>query len=74
MVARLRGRARATWNLPELKEAVKESQTKRRLVGEALKRGRPLSWDFVPQPDYSHTYVRSANSHEVIDRKDGRRQ
>ncbi len=44
-------------------------QKQRIVVSDALRSGRCKTWDYVPQSDYSDTYVRSANSHEVIDRK-----
>ena len=36
---------------------------------EALKSGLQEAWDYVPKQDYDDTYVRSSNSHELIDRK-----
>lgn len=69
LVQRLRQRSREIWDFGQLDRKIRASQIKRRLVSEALKRGRKVIWDFVPNPDYSDLYVRSANSHEVIDRK-----
>lgn len=69
VVRRLRRRSREMWDFEKLDNAIRASQAKRRLVGAALKRGRKPDWDFMPAPDYSDIYVRTANSHEVIDRK-----
>lgn len=65
----LRARIREVWDFEALNPTILASQTKRRLVAAALKKGVSPNWDFVPHPDYSDLYVRSANSHEVIDRK-----
>jgi choline-sulfatase len=37
--------------MPALTEAVLGSQERRRIVVEALRRGRPAGWSFVPFPD-----------------------
>lgn len=69
VLERLRARTHEVWDFSTLNPAILASQTKRHLVAAALKKGVPPDWDFVPHPDYSDIYVRSANSHEVIDRK-----
>lgn len=69
VVRRLRARSREIWDFEALDGMIRASQAKRRLVGAALRHGKKPDWDFMPAPDYSDIYVRTANSHEVIDRK-----
>lgn len=64
-----RSRAADLWQMRDINQRIRLSQKKRVVVNQALQTGRREAWDFIPQPDYSDTYVRSANSHEVIDRK-----
>jgi choline-sulfatase len=49
----------ATWNFPELREAVIASQRRRRFVFRALRRGAPKSWDFQPHVDATERYARN---------------
>ena len=69
MLSTFRQRTAAIWHMPDINRDIRLSQKKRIVVSDALRSGRCKTWDYVPQPDYSDTYVRSANSHEVIDRK-----
>ncbi|SHJ31003.1 choline-sulfatase [Shimia gijangensis] len=69
LLSQFRARQAEVWDLPRLNDKIRRSQKKRDVVRDALKQGRAEPWDFIPKPDYSDTYVRSANSHEVIDRK-----
>jgi choline-sulfatase len=54
-----RGEVRRRWDLPSLQAAVIASQTRRRLVNEALRAGRYTPWDFQPLRDASRRYVRN---------------
>ena len=46
------------WNLGTLREQVVASQRRRRVVIDALSKGRPSSWDYSPPDDSSNRYVR----------------
>lgn len=58
-VQELREEVARRWDLDELRDRVLTSQRERRLVGDALDRGRYRSWDFVPSVDAATGYVRS---------------
>jgi choline-sulfatase len=47
----LRAAVERHWDLPALHAAVLRSQEERRLVVDALRRGRPARWSFVPESD-----------------------
>ena len=49
--ASLRAEVERRWDMPALGAAVLRSQEERRVVVEALRRGQPTSWNFVPPPD-----------------------
>jgi choline-sulfatase len=51
LCAQLRAEVAKRWDMPRLERAVLASQHERRLVIEALRRGRPTRWDFVPASD-----------------------
>jgi choline-sulfatase len=51
LCAELRAEVAERWDMPRLERAVLASQHERRLVIEALRRGRPARWDFVPASD-----------------------
>lgn len=69
VIETFRRRVSEVWNLGDLNRKVRLSQNNRMIVRDALKKGQLVNWDFIPNPDYSDLYVRSSNSHEVIDRK-----
>ena len=49
-----------TWDVAALDQAVRESQSVRRLVGAALDTGARTSWDFQPMRDASRLYFRES--------------
>ena len=49
-LAALRAEVERRWDMPALTRAVLESQHERRLVLDALGRGRAVHWDFAPLP------------------------
>jgi|TARA_Y100000294_G_scaffold160375_1_gene163958 hypothetical protein len=69
VIATFRRRVSEVWDLSVLNHKVRLSQSNRIIVREALKKGQLVNWDFIPNSGYSDLYVRSSNSHEVIDRK-----
>ena len=69
MIAEFRRDRDRVWDLPATDTAIRSSQRKRKLVARALNQGKKPSWDLDPAPDYSEIYVRTANGHEVVDRK-----
>ena len=64
-----RRRVSEIWDLDDLGRRVRFSQKNRMVVRDAMKEGQLVNWDFSPTADYSDLYVRSSNSHEVVDRK-----
>ena len=59
MRAGFRDEVARRWDLPALDRAVRESQSRRRLVASALAVGKLSSWDYQPPRDASHEYIRS---------------
>jgi len=51
--------ALARWNFPHLREAVLASQRRRRLVHDALVKGRLAPWDFEPRQEAASAYYRN---------------
>ncbi|MDY0870592.1 choline-sulfatase [Dongia rigui] len=51
--------ANARWNFAHLRDAVLASQRRRRLVHDALVKGRLAPWDFEPRQDAASTYYRN---------------
>ena len=64
-----RRRVSEIWDLDDLGRRVRLSQKNRMIVRDGMKEGQLVNWDFSPTTDYSDLYVRSSNSHEVVDRK-----
>ena len=64
-----RRRVSKIWDLDDLGRRVRFSQKNRMVVRDAMKEGQLVNWDFSSTTDYSDLYVRSSNSHEVVDRK-----
>ena len=58
-VARLTAAAQARWDLPRLDARVRESQARRLLVYEALRRGAYYPWDHEPLRRASERYMRN---------------
>jgi choline-sulfatase len=63
VLAELRAEVAARWDLARIDREVRESQRRRRVVGQALGRGRSTSWDFAPEYDASRRYIRN---HEAL--------
>ncbi|MFZ5791281.1 MAG: choline-sulfatase [Pseudomonadota bacterium] len=63
-VAAYRAEVARRWNVDRLKEQVLASQHRRRLVFEALMKGKHRPWDFQPYRDASLSYMRN---HLVLD-------
>jgi len=59
ILAELRAKVEWRWDLPALERRVLASQRERRLVVRALDRGAFTPWDFTPDADGSHRYVRT---------------
>lgn len=57
--ARLEAEARGRWDLARLDATVRESQARRHLVYEALRRGAYYPWDFEPLQRASERYMRN---------------
>ena len=55
----LRDEVRQRWDLAGLRQAVRASQRRRRLVHAALTRGRIAPWDFQPVTDAAASYYRN---------------
>jgi len=58
-VAALTADAQARWNFAGLREAVLASQRRRRLVHDALVKGRLAPWDFEPRQEAATAYYRN---------------
>jgi choline-sulfatase len=65
----LSGQVAEIWDLEELDVAIRLSQRRRSVVGDALALGRHTSWDYEPERDYSDVYVRDASGGEIADRR-----
>lgn len=58
-IATFRDAAAAHWNVDAVHRAVLESQRRRRILTEALTKGRLTSWDYQPPRDAAQEYTRS---------------
>jgi choline-sulfatase len=58
-VREFRAESARRWDMPALHAAVLDSQRRRHLVYDALRRGRYTSWDFQPFRDAGRQYVRN---------------
>jgi len=58
------------WDLPKLKDAVLNSQRRRRHIYKALTTGQITSWDFQPFEDASRRYYRGTNSYHEAEERD----
>jgi choline-sulfatase len=61
-LASLREEVAARWDLDALDAAVRASQRRRRITGDALARGAHTPWDFQPYVDATRRYVRGADA------------
>jgi choline-sulfatase len=59
VLAELRAEVDACWDLARIDREVRDSQRRRRIVGDALGRGRETSWDHEPAYDASRRYIRN---------------
>jgi choline-sulfatase len=59
VLADLRAEVAARWDLERIDREVRESQRRRRIVGDALGRGRETSWDYAPSYDAARRYIRN---------------
>jgi choline-sulfatase len=59
VLAGLRAEVAARWDLERIDREVRESQRQRRIVAEALTRGRQPVWDYAPPYDAGHRYIRN---------------
>jgi choline-sulfatase len=58
-LARLRGMARARWDLESFDAQVRTSQARRLIVYEALRNGEHFPWDHQPLQKASERYMRN---------------
>jgi choline-sulfatase len=61
--------ARTRWDMPAIHRATLASQRRRRLVAEALTRGRLKSWDHQPLVDASEQYMRNHIDLDDLERR-----
>jgi choline-sulfatase len=59
VLAELRAEVAKRWDLERIDAEVHESQRRRRVVGDALTRGREHVWDYAPPYDAGHRYIRN---------------
>ena len=59
MLAELKAAVAARWDLDRIDREVRESQRRRRIVGEAHHRGTPPAWDYAPAYDAARRYIRN---------------
>jgi choline-sulfatase len=59
VLAELRAAVATRWDLEQVDRDVRESQRRRRIVGEALTHGQPPAWDYAPAYDAAHRYIRN---------------
>jgi choline-sulfatase len=59
ILASLRAEVAARWDLAQIDRDVRDSQRRRRIVGESHTVGRPPEWDYAPPYDASRRYIRN---------------
>ncbi|HEX4472677.1 MAG TPA: choline-sulfatase [Nocardioides sp.] len=59
VLTELRAEVAARWDLDQIDREVRESQRRRRIVGEAHAQGRPPAWDYAPAYDAARRYIRN---------------
>ena len=67
-LARFRAMADARWDLDAFDAAVRESQARRRVVGEALRQGGYAPWDFQPFQNASERYMRNHMDLNIVEK------
>ena len=70
LVAELTAEIHRRWDLPGLKEEVLRSQRRRRLVYQALTKGKVTPWDFQPFEDAANRYYRGTRSYHEMEARD----
>jgi choline-sulfatase len=63
----MRAMSDARWDLHAFDRAVRESQARRRVVYEALRRGAYYPWDFQPLQKASERYMRNHMDLNVLE-------
>lgn len=63
----LQAQIHARWDLPAYDAAVRESQTRRRVVYEALRNGAYFPWDYQPLQKASERYMRNHMDLNVLE-------
>jgi choline-sulfatase len=66
-LARLRAMSETRWNLDALDAQVRESQARRLVVYEALRRGSYYPWDYQPLRQASERYMRNHMDLNVLE-------
>jgi choline-sulfatase len=69
VVAELRAALGARLDLDDIDRRVRASQRERRLVSDALRRGRYTSWDYEPPVDASSRYIRNREDMYELQRR-----
>jgi choline-sulfatase len=69
LLAEFIDQARTRWDMPAIHQATLASQRRRRLVAEALTRGRLKSWDHQPLVDASEQYMRNHIDLDDLERR-----
>ncbi|MGC4112164.1 MAG: choline-sulfatase [Nocardioides sp.] len=59
ILSELRAEVAALWDLDRIDAEVRESQRRRRVVGDAHRHGRPPEWDYAPPYDAARRYIRN---------------
>ena len=59
VLAELKAEVAARWDLDQIDAEVRESQRRRRIVGEAHSLGTPPAWDYAPAYDAARRYIRN---------------
>ena len=69
VVADFRAEVGKRWDMAELDARIRDSQSRRRLVGAALNRGEVQAWDFQPFQKASRQYVRNSMDLDDLETK-----
>jgi choline-sulfatase len=69
VAARLREELERRLDLPDIDRRVRQSQRERWLVSQALRQGRPTSWDFQPEFDAARQYIRNRSDMYELQRR-----
>ncbi|MDH5412033.1 MAG: choline-sulfatase, partial [Alphaproteobacteria bacterium] len=66
-IGAMRARANAHWDTGTVREAVLDSQRRRRIIHGALQQGRLRSWEWQPPRDATQEYTRSHMDVAAVD-------